>query len=247
MSPGRSGKFVVIDSIDGAGKGSILSTFVEEAKRRGKRVFDVQEYWQEHDWHPPVSEIIGKYHAIVTAEPTFVGIGKIIREEYISNQHTRKYSPQIVAEAYALDRRILYEQLLLPLLDAGVDVYQSRSFSTSVVYQPLSASQQGLRFSMHDVLRIPGNAFCLQRPMDFLLIPMAEVSQTMQRLAERKKKDNCVFENVDFQTQAKEKYLSDEFQQLFKDLGSSVHYLDTSMSVEFTLQQAREFFEKFLV
>lgn len=240
---GKRGRFVVVDGLDGVGKGIFLDAFVEEAQKKGKRVFDVHEFWKKNDFHPSPAMIIGKFEVIVTSEPTFVGMGKFIRHELIAN-NGRTYSPEAVAQAYALDRMILYQQLLLPLLQAGIDVYQSRSLSTSIVYQRQSALDEGREFSVSDILAIPGNAFCYRFPMDFLVIPtIADVQEAMHRAEQREKNDNCRFENLDFQLKIKKHYENEEFRKVFTSKKVKVVYLDAGKTKEFSQQQAREFYE----
>tara|TARA_Y100000034_G_C6753931_1_gene335355 strand:- start:70 stop:804 length:735 start_codon:yes stop_codon:yes gene_type:complete len=238
------GRFVVVDGLDGIGKGVILRALKEAARTQGKKVFDVHEFWWGHDYHPDPQSIIGEYDVVVTSEPTFVGVGKYIREELIA-KNQRDYSSEIIAEAYALDRWILYRKLILPLLEAGVDVFQSRSFSSSIVYQRQSAMDAGNKFDVDDIMELPGNAFCAEHPMDFLIVPtIKDAEDAMKRSQEREKDDNCVFENIDFQLKIKEHYESDEFRELFENLGTEVVYLDAGKTVEFSQQQAKEFYEK---
>lgn len=243
----KRGKFIVIDGLDGIGKGVFLRALQEEAEKSGKKVFDIEKYWQENNEHPSVNEIIGKYDAVITAEPTFVEIGKYIREELIA-RNGRNYSPQTIAEAYALDRRILYERLLLPLLENGIDTYQSRSLSTSIVYQRQSALDEGKEFSINDILKIPGNTFCHQYPMDFLIVPtLPDIQEVMRRLESRKKDDNCIFEVSDFQLKVKEHYDSLEFREIFESNGTQVIYMDAGKTVEFSKQQMRDFYQQHLL
>ena len=242
----KKGLFIVVDGLDGIGKGVFLDALVQEAKKAGKRVFDIHAFWKQHNYHPSPDDIIGKYDLVVTSEPTFVGIGSIIRQELVV-KNGRHYSPQAVAQAYALDRHILYEQLLLPLLTAGITILQSRSFSTSLVYQRQSALDAGREFSAAEILLLPGNAFCLRHPMDFLIIPtIPDVDEIMKRLQRREKDDNCVFENLDFQLRLKKQYESDEFRNLFTSLGVNVLYVDAGVSIEHSQQQARDFYRQHL-
>jgi len=239
-----SGKFVVVDGIDGIGKGVFLSALVEEAKKNGLRVFDVHEFWKEHDFHPDPQELIGNYDLVITSEPTFIGIGKVIREEFIS-RNNRHYSTEAIAQAYALDRMTLYQQLLIPLLKAGLHVFQSRSFSTSIIYQRQSALDEGREFSISEIMSIPGNAFCSRFPPDFLLIPtIKDVQEAVRRAEARDKDDNCEFENLAFQLKIKAHYESKEFQELFANLGTELIYLDAGQTLEFSQQQAQEFYLK---
>ena len=242
----KKGLFIVVDGLDGIGKGVFLDVLVQEAKKAGKRVFDVHTFWKQNNFHPSPHDIIGEYDLVVTSEPTFVGIGSTIRQELVV-KNGRKYSPQVVAQAYALDRHILYEQLIVPLLAAGITVLQSRSFSTSIVYQRQSALDTSDEFSAAEILSLPGNAFCSRHPMDFLIIPtIPDVDEIMKRLQRREKDDNCVFENLDFQLKLKKQYESDEFRNLFASLGVKVMYFDAGVSIEHSQQQALDFYGQHL-
>lgn len=240
----RRGKFVVVDGIDGVGKGVFLQGLVEAAVDDGKKMYDVHRFWLNHGYHPPLSEIVGNCDVVVTSEPTFVGVGKYIREE-LTAKNDRQYSPHVEAEAHALDRHILYEQLLLPLLDKGIDVFQSRSFSSSLVYQRQRALDEGRDLHMREILEIPGNAFCYAHPMDFLIVPtIADVGEAVRRSVSRKKNDQSQFENFSFQLKIKPHYESKEFRQAFERIGVSITYMDAGKTVEFSKQQAKTFYKE---
>ena len=265
----KRGRFIVVDGLDGVGKGVFLDTFVHEAKKDDKKIFDAHKFWNQEiykhpnihnslkrlglsvqkwtsrvDYHPDPNHIIGRYDILLTSEPTFVGIGRYIRKELIA-KNPRKYSPEAVAQAYALDRQILYESLVLPCLKAGIDVYQSRSLSTSITYQRQTALDLGRDFTISDILSIPGNAFCYAHPMDFLIIPtINDVQEAIRRSQARAKKDDCRFENLTFQLKLKQHYESEEFRKIFERKGIIVTYLDAGVSIDFSKQQAREFYQK---
>lgn len=297
------GKFVVVDGLDGVGKGLFLDTFVANAKAEGAKVFDVHEYWERKnndvkktissisdavntlidignkypefknktdvigqdvinkyesvilalrslvssvDFYYPVRSVMKNYDIIYTSEPTFSLTGLLIRNEFTA-KNNRCYSPHFVAEAYALDRRMLYEQLLLPALDSGIDVYQSRSISTTIVYQRQSALDKGEDYSIEDILSIPNNAFCYEHPMDFLVIPtIKDVNEVMRRLNKRCKDDNCEFENLEFQLKLKKIYDSKEFQDVFLNKGVQIEYLDAANSVEDSQKEAEIFYSQYL-
>lgn len=239
----ETGKFIVVDGLDGVGKGVFIDTFVEEAKRDGKRVFDADSFEQDLGRLPSPQGLIGKFDIVKTSEPPYSGVGKIIRDELTAKGSP--YNARIVAEAFALARRILYEQLLLPVLEAGIDVYQSRSFSTSVVFQPQQAATEGSSFSVAEILSIPGNKFCTEHPMDFLVVPtIKNVAEVVSRFENRDKQDNCKYENLEFQLKLKPQYESEDFKQLFASLGVTVVYLDAGVSIEYSRQQAREFYQQ---
>ncbi len=238
----KKGRLIVVDGIDGVGKSVFINTFIEEAKKDGKKIFDVHKFWQNNPFHPSPQEIINNFDVAITSEPTFVGTGKLIREELIA-KNQRDYSPSSVAEAYALDRRILYEQLLIPLLEAGIDVYQSRSFSTSIVYQQQNALDLGQKLSVKDILAIPGNKFCYEHPISFLVIlTIVDVQEAIRRSQQREKDDNCEFENLDFQLKIKKHFESPEFQHIFEQKGTKLVYLDAGKTLEYSQQQAKDFY-----
>ena len=243
----KKGKFVVVDGIDGVGKGVFLDTFVEEAEKDGKKVFDVHKYWDINGFHPPVEVIInGNYDIILTSEPTSTVLGKFIRDELIA-KNDRFYSAETVTEAYALDRRILYQKLLLPVLKVGIDVYQSRSFSSSIVYQHQSSIDEGKPFSIENIIDIPGNKFCYQHPITHLVIlTIADVQKALQRTEERDKDDNCIFENIKFQLKIKERFEDPDFKNIFAQLGTKITYLDAGKNLAYSKQQAQEFYQKYL-
>ncbi|NQV92038.1 hypothetical protein HQ489_06200 [Candidatus Woesearchaeota archaeon] len=236
------GTFVVVDGLDGVGKGVFIDTFVRQAKADGKRIFDVHEFWSMNDSHPSPEDIIGKYDVALTSEPTFSKLGRYIRFVMIAN-NDQYFTPQEIAQAYAEDRMGLYQELVLPLLDAGIDIYQSRSLSTSLVYQHQSAIDEGMEFSAADILAIKGNAYCFSHPMTHLVIPtIKNVDELMRRLAGREKDDDCTFENSEFQKKLKPHYESTELRTLFENNGTKVTYLDASISLESSKQQAKEFY-----
>lgn len=247
------GRFVVVDGIDGVGKGVFLDEFVACAKQDGQRVFEVDEFWKKNGCHP-VQEVVEHsylHDVIVTSEPTFIGVGKYFREVLTAKENKGKFSVQVVMEALALDRRILYEQLVLPALAAGIDVYQSRSFSTSLTYQYQMRLDEGEKVSLGDhivnTLAIPGNTFCYAHPIDHLVIPtIADVKEAVKRAAAREKQDNSIFENLEFQLNVKRHFDADEFITLFKDCGVRLTYMDAGQTIEYSKQQAREFYVQFL-
>ncbi len=238
----QRGKFIVVDGMDGVGKSEFLNVFIKESMADGKRILDVHEFWGEHNYHPDPKEIIGNYDVIITSEPTFVLAGKLIREEFVV-KNNRNYSPESIADAYALDRRHLYEMLILPCLEAGINVFQSRSFSTSIIFQRLSAQKLGRSLSFDSILKIPGNAFCYQHPFDFLIIPTVDdARKVIERIGKRDKDDNCIFENLEFQNTVKKVFESEEFQEVFTRVGTKVVYMDAGKTLEYSKQQAREFY-----
>lgn len=248
------GKFIVIDGLDGVGKGTGIKAIIEFLEEQGKRILDLDKYWRENNFHPDFlnSEIGGKpnsyfvdlndYDVICSSEPTYCGIGKTIRDEIIQ-KNRRKYSARFTAWCYASDRMVLYKRVLLPALEAGKTIVQSRSFSTSITYQLLQAkTQKEDNLSIKEILEIEGNKFVLDYMPDLLIVPTIEnVEELISRLNCRSEKnDNCDFENLDFQLQLKPLYEDPEFKNVFESRGTKIIYVNAGVSVEKTELQAVE-------
>ena len=41
------GLFLIVDGIDGSGKGTVINGIKEYYEKHGKKVFDLREYWKE--------------------------------------------------------------------------------------------------------------------------------------------------------------------------------------------------------
>ena len=206
----------MIDGLDGSGKGTALDALQDWAVKKGRKVLDLRAYWKKHGTYP---QSIKKYDVIISAEPTYVSHGKIIREELINKKkvHTGKE----IADAFAKDREELYNKIIVPALQSEKWVFQERGIVTSLVYQPL----QGV--SLKKVKTLRGNMQALQCAPDLLVILKIKPETTMKRLAMRKKQDNAIFENLAFQKKIANIYESKWLKKLFEKQGSQVVYLST--------------------
>ncbi|MFO7807098.1 MAG: deoxynucleoside kinase [Candidatus Moraniibacteriota bacterium] len=237
----KKGKFIVIDGLDGSGKSVFLDTFHRECERDGKKVFDVNKFWENYNRLPTLNEL-ESYQALYTSEPTFYQLGKFLREVLISKNSPVKYSTEVVAQAYALDRHILYEGLILPFLEKGGVVFQSRSVSTSLVYQKITGEEDGM--DLEELLKLPGNRFALKNAPDYLIILNLNPEQILERLKNRKKQDDAIFEKIDFQRKANNEFRSKWFRETFEKEGSRVVYMDAGKTLEYSKKQIKDFYQK---
>ena len=250
------GKFVVVDGLDGVGKGVVLDAIVNYHKHYGRKVLDLQKpetgFWIKHRVHPTFTEdswgegsVIpwDNFDVLVSAEPTFAGIGAAIRNEVIA-KNGRDYSAHITADLYSLDRLVLYKKIILPALERGKTIIQSRSVSTSIVYQPMQKLLEGEQpLTIDDVLALEGNRFALEHAPDALIIPtVKDVDEVMRRLAGREKDDDCEFENPEFQRKIKPLYEGEILRDIFESRGTSVMYLDAGISIVESKRQAVEMY-----
>jgi len=177
------GFFIMVDGIDGSGKGTIINIIKDFFEEKGKKVFDLRDYEKEKQDFPEVEDI-EEYDVIASVEPSYCLIGKAIRNEIVKN-NGRTYSGLTTSYAFALDREILYKKVLLPSLKRGKIVIQERGVITSLVYQPIQLE----RITLHQIMNIPGNKLALKNAPDLLLITDVKPEVVMARLREREKQE----------------------------------------------------------
>lgn len=210
----------MIDGIDGSGKSSVVSAWKEYLASQGKTIFDLKEYQKKFDRYPEYQEV-NTSDFIFSHEPSSAGIGRVIREEFIKND--TDYPAYAIAEAYALDRLILYKKLIVPAIKNGQHIISDRAVCTSLCYQHI-LDPQNLTFEA--ISKIPGNAFTLEYPPEHLILMDISPEIAMERLSNRiSKNDNAIFEKLDFLKKAASIYKSEEYCNIFKRLGTKIHYL----------------------
>ncbi len=234
-------RFVMVDGLDGSGKGAIVDALQEWAEMKGMKVLDLRTYCREKNTFPEPEEV-AQYDAIVSAEPTFCYIGKAIREEMIK-ANGRRYPAMSLAQAFSLDREILYKRVIIPAIKAGKYIFQERGISSSLVYQPV---QEHIQLS--ELIKLSGNRAAMQFAPALLVIALVKPETVIRRLDAREKKDNSIFDSMEFQRNIDSRFRSDWLRQLFEQHGSKVGYIDTNepKTMEETQDEAVKAFEGFI-
>lgn len=226
--------FVIVDGIDGSGKGTIVNALAESRRAQGARVFDLREFAKKEHRLPDSAELEG-FEVIISAEPTHAWIGAAIREEIIRT-NDRDYSAIRTGEAYALDRFILYRRILLPARARGVDIIQERSVTSSLAYQTIQAEP----LAVETIAALEGNEFCLKNPPDLCIIVSTEPTRAMRRLQLRTaKQDDAIFERLPILERLHTQYHSDTFRRALETYGWRLSYLDANGAVEDAVAEAR--------
>jgi dTMP kinase len=217
--------FIMVDGIDGSGKSSIVKAWKEYLTNEGNAIFDLKDYWLEQGKYPDFSEL-KSYDFIFSGEPTYVGIGKVLREELMNKNMS--YPEKAIAHAFSLDRIVLYSKILVPALQDKKCIIQDRGVSTSLCYQSLSG-----KISVKDLGEMVGNSMALRHAPNHLIIMKVDPEIAIQRLAKRTdKQDNAIFEQLDFQKKAAQLFYSDEFARMFRAHGTEVHYLPADAELD---------------
>jgi thymidylate kinase len=226
---------IMIDGIEGGGKSTIVEAWKKNLVEQGKSFFDLKKYCLENGTYPDYQEL-KPYDFIFSAEPTFFGIGKIIREEMIKNGNN--YPEVAIAQAYSLDRLVLYKKIIIPALQDKKVVIEDRGVSTSLCYQSLSGS-----LSLDWLADLPGNALALEYRPDYLLLIKMTLETAQKRLSTRyEKQDNAIFDKLDFQQKALATYLSPDYQKLFLDRGTKIEYLNTDTEIDIMKAESADLF-----
>lgn len=219
--------FVIVDGIDGSGKGTITDALATREAARGARILDLRTFAQQQHRLPEPEECTN-YDVLLSAEPTHAWIGRAIRDEIV-RANDRAYGALRTAELFALDRLVLYRRVLLPALARGTHVIQERSVTSSLVYQPIQAEP----VHIDALTALEGNAFALAHPPTLCMIVSTEPPRALQRLQLRSgKQDNAIFERLPILQNLHARYHSSWFQELLTSHGWRVAHLDANGAVE---------------
>ncbi len=215
----------MIDGIDGSGKSLTVESWKNYLTNQGNAIFDLKEYWLSQGKYPEYHEL-KSYDFIFTSEPTYIGIGKVLREELLKNGNN--YPEKAIAHAFSLDRIVLYNKIIIPALKDGKCIISDRGVSTSLCYQTLSG-----KLSLKELTEMVGNSLALEYAPEHLIIIKVDPKIALSRLENRTgKKDDVIFEKLDFQTKAAKLFYSEEFKALFTAHGTTVHYLPGDVSID---------------
>jgi len=219
-------RFVMVDGLDGSGKGVIINALRKWAEEKQLKILDLKEYCKENNRLPEPEEITN-FDVLISCEMTDCWIGCALREEIVRD-NKRNYSITSTAHAFSLDREILYKRVIIPALKQGKYVFQERGVISSIVYQPVQGN-----ISLTEIMRLPGNKLAIQNAPNLLIISQVAPETVMHRLSQREKQDKAIFEEINFQRKLEQRYNSQWLKNLFENHGSKIVYLNTNFPKTF--------------
>ncbi|MFP4401419.1 MAG: dTMP kinase [Candidatus Woesearchaeota archaeon] len=214
---------IMIGGTDGSGKGLVVDTLVELAKKNNSNIFDLRKHEKENPFHPHFDNV--KNHEIfVAAEPTHSEAGYAIRQLLKVN-----HSAKAIAEGFSFDRYNLDTRLTIPCRKNNIPVIKERGFESSFVYQYELAKHINEPLSMKEIMSLQGNRQAFEEyPPTHLIICHCPVETSIKRLSQRDKKDDAIYEKKkDFMQAVLDRYLSSEIKKIFEEKGIEVIYFDT--------------------
>jgi len=221
----------MLDGIDGSGKGTITEAWKNFLLSKNKTIFDLKKYWQENNKYPEIDKI-KNYDFIFSCEPTYTGIGKVIREELIKNG--TNYPEITVTQSFSLDRIVYYKKIVLPLLKLNKNIIQDRGVATSLAYHPIHDPIS----TIQSVAELPGNRPAMDNLPDHLILMDIKANEAQARLGGRTdKQDNAVFEKNKLQEKINKNYHSEEFKNIFKKQSTQIHWLNGSQKIDIMKQE----------
>ncbi len=182
----KKSPFAILDGIDGSGKSTVLQIFRQELEAGGQKTLNLTEISRQTAAIPKFEEL-APADVIFSDEPTATWVGAAIRNEII--KEGSKYDAMETAQAFSLDRSILYNRVIIPALEAGKTIIQGRGFTTSLVFQPM---QGGI--TPEQILELPGNALAEKYAPELFIQVECSVPNALRRLSQRQKKDDSIFE-----------------------------------------------------
>lgn len=227
----------MIDGLTGSGKSTVIKAVHDWALARGQKIFRMQDYKQIE---PPKFEDFNDFDVYFTYEPTRTWIGSAIRYEL--SRKDIPYGGEELVHAFALDRQIMYQRLIIPALSAGKTIIQDRGISSSIVYQPVMKNS----VSLENILSLPGNKLALEHAPDALIIAKVSAHTALERIHNRDDESKGVYEDIQFLKQQEERFASQWFRDIFTSCGTRVFDLDTSCSLEESQMAATELINQIL-
>jgi thymidylate kinase len=234
---------IVVDAGDGAGKSNVIRAILDLAAPRGP-VFDLVAYTKESKQLPPLDyPPLTEAMVLSVAEPTYSWIGAAIRDEIIQNG--RPYGGTFTAEAFALDRGVLYNRVVKPFLSSKPKrvVVQDRGVITSLAYQPIQDPTVTLAW----MRSLEGNQIELSRPPDVFVYVAIDPEVAMARLANRGEKvDNHKFETLAFQRQLAARYRDPAVLEAYTGQGTRVLEINGNGTPEEVAAETKRLLAPFL-
>ncbi|MCX6781033.1 MAG: hypothetical protein NT003_02875 [Candidatus Magasanikbacteria bacterium] len=225
--------FIIVDGIDGSGKSTVTRAWREMFEARGEKIFDTIEFEKTTGRVPSINDI-GDATVICSAEPSYAGTGKILRDSML--RPNSPFSPRDVTEAFAQQRLERYESLIIPALARGLLIIQDRGITTSLAYQPTMSPEITEDF----VASLPGNQLAIEARPDVVILCEVPPEIAIQRLAGRdEKNDDSLFEKRDYMVRLAARIHADSWKTYLQKNGTQFISFDADQPIALAIKAAQ--------
>jgi dTMP kinase len=172
-----SGKFIVFDSLDGAGNSTQAKLLTDYLNKKGKRTH-------------------------ITKEPTSGLIGGLIKSQLT---HDWRSSPECLQLLFSADRAYHLEKEIIPLLKKGINVISDRYFFSTMAYGNLEIKDLDWLIEINKKFIFPDLTFflkvspkvCIERiKKDRFEITLFEKEEILERVWKNYEKLAKEFKNI---------------------------------------------------
>ena len=161
-----SGKFIVIEGMDGSGKTTQAKMLAKFLKKQG-------------------------FSVALTHEPSNNAIGKMISNELVKDKNL---SAHAISLAFAADRMIHLEKTIKPALDKYDYVVSDRYYHSSLAYQPLQGSPYEWVRQLNRYVLEPDMTFIIDVPVEIFLERRGETDVIFEKREFQEKLRNSYLE-----------------------------------------------------
>lgn len=218
-----------MEGITGSGKTTVIRGILDWLRNAEQKIFSLESWCVDnHAW--PITADFKHADVLATMEPSYAWLGAAIRGEL--SRTDRPYTSQNRAEAFALERLMLYRRLVLPAREMGMTVVQDRGVGSSLAYQTVADDAVTDAF----LLSLSGNQLALAHTPDTLIITECPVETAIARLKNRLESSHSpnrgVFLDPNLLIRVTERFRSQAWQNYFTSRGTDLIFLDTSAPLE---------------
>jgi len=251
------GLLIVTEGPDGSGKGAMDSGFEAVLEKYNLRLFNAVEFQKKNRDHPQFDRPtfkdgkkdelyvnLSQHSAISVAQPSYAWAGTAIRRELLEN--SKAYSAIEIAQAYADDRLVLDKRVIMPALEQGKLVLESRNVLSSLTYQPIDADLKGEYLTREQVLNLVGNKFEVHEVVpDLLVICDITEEQAADNLKQKGHLDNFELDS-ELQRRVISAYKEPELLELFTKCGTELARIEYDSDLSVKQKCAADILEDFL-
>lgn len=225
--------FIIVDGLDGSGKSTVTTAWREMFAARGKKIFDAVAFEKTQGRIPTIVDA-GDAEVIVSAEPTYAGVGKYVRNVLIKTDSGA--TAREITEGFSEQRRELYEALIIPAIERGLLIIQDRGITSSLCYQ----AGMSVEITEDFVAALPGNQLAIERRPDYVIICDVPADVAMKRLGGRSDKmDEAIFERRDHMERVAARFSADSWKEYLRRSGTQFVNFNANQPIALAIKAAQ--------